>query len=47
MKPVSIHQHFRTLKTFFGWSSEVELLRANPMRGLTMRLPRVPEDAEV
>jgi site-specific recombinase XerD len=51
MKPVSVHQHFRALKTFFTWSSEVELLPKNPMRGLTMRspktLPRVPEDADV
>ncbi len=51
LKPVSIHQHFRTLKAFFAWSSEVGLLPANPMRGLAMRppktLPRVPEDAHV
>jgi site-specific recombinase XerD len=51
MKPVSVHQHFRTLKTFFAWSSEVELVAGKPMRGLAMRipktLPRVPEDSDV
>jgi integrase/recombinase XerC len=51
MKPVSVHQHFRTLKTFFAWASEVELLATNPMRGFAMRipktLPRVPEGGDV
>jgi len=48
MKPVSVHQHFRTLKTFFNWCLEAGLLNEHPMRGLNMKmpktLPRVPED---
>ena len=51
LKPVSVHQHFRTLKTFFTWCVESGLLREHLMRGLTMKnpktLPRVPEDEEV
>jgi site-specific recombinase XerD len=51
LKPVSVHQHFRTLKTFFTWCVESALLFEHPMRGLTMKnpktLPRVPEDEEV
>ncbi len=51
MKPISVHQHFRTLRTFFTWCVESGLLSEHPMRGLTMRvpktLPRVPEDDEV
>ncbi len=50
-KPISVHQHFRTLRTFFRWCVEVGLLAENPMRGLTMKapktLPRVPEDEDV
>jgi site-specific recombinase XerD len=51
IKPVTVHKHFRALKTFFGWCAEAGLLSEHPMRGLTMRapktLPRVPEDEEV
>jgi len=51
MKPVSVHQHFRTLRTFFRWAAEAELLSESPTRGLSMRiprtLPRVPEDYQV
>jgi site-specific recombinase XerD len=51
MKPVSLHQHFRTLRTFFRWCIEAGLLAETPMRGLTMKapktLPRVPEDETV
>jgi len=51
LKPVSTHQHFRTLKTFFTWCVEVGLLQAHPMRGLRMQLPKtlpaVPEDDHV
>lgn len=51
MKPITVHQHFRCLRTFFAWGTELGLLPANPMRGLTMKapktLPRVPEDWEV
>ena len=51
LKPISTHQHFRTLKTFFTWCVEVGLLQAHPMRGLSMQLPKtlpaVPEDGHV
>jgi len=51
LKPVSTHQHFRTLKTFFTWCVEVGLLQAHPMRGVRMELPKtlpaVPEDDHV
>jgi integrase/recombinase XerC len=51
IKPVSAHQHFRTLKTLFNWCIETGLLDEHPMRGLNMKmpktLPRVPEDDDV
>ncbi len=51
MRAVSVHQHFRTLRTFFSWCVEAGVLREHPMRGLAMRvpktLPRVPEGEEV
>jgi site-specific recombinase XerC len=51
MKPISVHQHFRTLRTFFSWCVDVGALTANPMRGITMRIPKtlpyVPEDDDV
>jgi site-specific recombinase XerD len=51
MKPVSVHHYFRPLKTFFWWCVEMGLLQDNPMRGITVRvprsLPRVPEDDDV
>ncbi len=51
MKPVSVHHYFRPLKTFFRWCVEVGLLVDNPVRSMTMRiprtLPRVPEDDDV
>ena len=51
MKPVSVHDHFRPLKTFFRWCVEVNLLPKNPVQGITIRLPRtlprVPEDDHV
>ncbi len=51
MSPITIHQHYRCLKTFFTWYGEAGLLREDPMRGLTMKapktLPRVPEDEDV
>jgi len=51
MRPVSVHQHFRTLRTFFRWAVEATLIPADPMRGITMRLPktlpRVPDDDAV
>ncbi len=51
LKPISVHQHFRCLRTFFAWCVGAGLLQNHPMCGLTMRapktLPTVPEDDEV
>jgi len=51
MKPVSAHQHLRVLKTFCRWAVEASMLAENPMRGISMRvprtLPRVPTDEAV
>ncbi len=51
MKPITAHQHFRSLRAFFSWAVESGLLADSPMRGMTMRapktLPRVPEDEDV
>lgn len=40
MKPVSAHQPFRTLRTFCRWCVRTRRLAADPMAGMTMRLPR-------
>jgi site-specific recombinase XerD len=51
MQPVSVHQHYRTLRTFLGWCCDAGLIAHNPLRGVTMRLPRtlprVPDDDTV
>ena len=51
MQPVTIHQHFRCLRTFFRWCMDASLREDTPMRGITMRsprtFPRVPEDCDV
>jgi site-specific recombinase XerC len=51
VKPISVHQAFRVLRTFFGWCVDAGLNQAHPMRGLRMQvpkvLPRVPEDDDV
>lgn len=51
IRAVTVHQHFRGLRTFFTWCVAAGLLADHPMRGLAMRapktLPRVPEDDEV
>ncbi len=51
MKPITTHQHFRCLKTFFSWCVDGGLLQQHPMRGVTMNVPRtlptVPEDDHV
>lgn len=51
MQPVTAHGHFRTLKVFFGWCVETDVLDETPMRGISMKLPRtlprVPEDEMV
>ncbi len=40
MKPISVHDYFRPLKTFFRWCIEAGLLQDNPVRGITVRVPR-------
>jgi site-specific recombinase XerD len=51
MQPVSVHQHFRTLRTFCRWCVRTGRLAADPMAGITLRcpktLPRVPDDEAV
>ena len=51
MKPISVHQHFRTLRTFFTWAVEMGFLAETPMGGIKMKvpkaLPRVPDDEAV
>jgi integrase/recombinase XerC len=51
LAPVSVHQHFRALKTFFTWCVDSGLQVEHPMRGMVMRvprtLPRVPDDDDV
>jgi site-specific recombinase XerD len=45
------HLHFSKLRAFFRWCEEADVLTANPLRGVTMKvpktLPRVPEDEHV
>ncbi len=51
MKPISVHQSFRVLRTFCKWCVRTGRLSADPMDGMMMRipktLPRVPEDEDV
>jgi site-specific recombinase XerD len=51
MKLVSVHQHYRALRTFCRWCLRTGRLAADPMAAITMRcpktLPRVPEDEAV
>ncbi len=51
LRAVSVHQHFRGLRTFFRWCVATGRLPADPMAGMTMRLPktlpRVPEDEHI
>ncbi|MDR7418947.1 MAG: phage integrase N-terminal SAM-like domain-containing protein [Armatimonadota bacterium] len=48
---ITVHQHYRCLKTFFTWCLDAGLLAEHPMRGLSMKapktLPTVPEDDDV
>ncbi len=51
MQPVSVHRHYRVLRTFCRWLARSGRVDADPMAGLTMRcpqtLPRVPSDEDV
>ena len=48
MKPVSVHRHYRALRTFCRWLARTGRLPADPMAGIAMRAPRTlpnPPDA--
>jgi site-specific recombinase XerD len=51
MKPVSVHQHYRTLRTFCRWLYRGGQLESDPMADIVARcpktLPRVPTDDDV
>ncbi|MDI6773445.1 MAG: tyrosine-type recombinase/integrase, partial [bacterium] len=51
MQAVSVHQHFRVLRTFCRWCVRTGRLQVDPMRDVMMRcpklLPRVPSDDDV
>jgi integrase/recombinase XerC len=51
MKPVSAHRHYRAVRTFTRWLVRTGRLAADPMAGITMRLPKtlpcVPDDETV
>ncbi len=51
LRPVSVHQAYRTLRTFTRWCERTGRLAQDPMAGLVMRapktLPRVPDDDAV
>lgn len=51
MRPVSVHQAYRTLRSFARWCARTSRLAADPMAGLAMRapktLPRVPDNDAV
>jgi len=40
VKPISAHQPFRVLRTFCKWCARTGRLAADPMAGMTMRLPK-------
>lgn len=40
MQPITIDQHFRTLRTFFTWCTASGLLADDPMRGMAMKPPK-------
>jgi site-specific recombinase XerD len=51
LSPGSIHQAYRSLKTFFLWAVETGSLPENPVRGFKVRTPKtlpvVPTEAEI
>ncbi len=51
VNPTTAHLHFSKLRAFFRWCEETDVLTDNPLRGVTMKvpktLPRVPEDEHV
>lgn len=51
MQPISLHQPFRVLRTFFRWCVRTGRIADDPMAGMIMRLPktlpRVPDSQDV
>lgn len=51
MKPISVHQHYRNLRTFLSWCRRTGILASDAMAGVMMKppktLPRVPDDEAV
>jgi site-specific recombinase XerD len=51
MRPVSVHRHYRALRTFFAWAADGGMVSSSPLQGYQMRrprtLPHVPEDDQV
>ncbi len=51
VKPISVHRTYRTLRTFCRWCARTGRLANDPMRDLTMRVPKtlpvVPADEDV
>ncbi|NWG12509.1 MAG: tyrosine-type recombinase/integrase [Acidobacteria bacterium] len=51
LSPGSVHQAYRSLKTFLRWTVEIGALTENPMRGFRVRtpktLPQVPTEEEI
>ena len=44
LSPSRQHQAYRTLKTFFRWCVETDVLPDSPLRGFTMRTPKTLPD---
>jgi site-specific recombinase XerD len=51
VNPTTAHLHFSKLRAFFRWCVEADVLKENPLQGISMKvpktLPRVPEDEHV
>ncbi len=51
VEPITAHRTYRTLRTFSRWCVRTGRLAADPVRDMTMRLPktlpRVPDDEDV
>jgi site-specific recombinase XerD len=52
MRPISVHQHYRVLRTFFNWTVDAGLLASDPMRSIPrpripLALPNVPTEEEL
>ena len=52
MKPISVHQHYRVLRTFFNWAVGSGVLASDPVRSIPrpripLALPDVPNEDEL